>query len=312
MMTANIEAGRRPHWVSYMSLAFVMLFWSGNFIVGRAVHGAIPPFTLALVRWTGAAMLVLPFALPRLSADWQIVRRHWRITLLLGIAGVGGFNAFVYSGLRYTTASNGLLLQAAVPALVLAFNRAIFGQRSSAVQIMGVILSMIGVALIVLRGHLEALLGLTINFGDLLVLCGVICWAAYTSLLRIRPPCHPLSFLLATFLIAIATMLPLAVGEYLDGQRVRWDAATFGAFAYVAVLPSLLAYLMYNAAVRDLGAGPAGQTITLMPLFGALLAALLLDETLHGFHLAGMAVILIGIVLGAWADARQRKALNQT
>ena len=295
-----------------MSLAFVMLFWSGNFIVGRAVHGAIPPFTLALVRWTGAAMLVLPFALPRLSADWQIVRRHWRITLLLGIAGVGGFNAFVYSGLRYTTASNGLLLQAAVPALVLAFNRAIFGQRSSAVQIMGVILSMIGVALIVLRGHLEALLGLTINFGDLLVLCGVICWAAYTSLLRIRPPCHPLSFLLATFLIAIATMLPLAVGEYLDGQRVRWDAATFGAFAYVAVLPSLLAYLMYNAAVRDLGAGPAGQTITLMPLFGALLAALLLDETLHGFHLAGMAVILIGIVLGAWADARQRKALNQT
>ncbi len=312
MMTANIEAGRRPHWVSYMSLAFVMLFWSGNFIVGRAVHGAIPPFTLALVRWTGAALLVLPFALPRLRADWQIVRRHWRITLLLGIAGVGGFNAFVYSGLRYTTASNGLLLQAAVPALVLAFNRAIFGQRSSAVQIMGVILSMIGVALIVLRGHLEALLGLTINFGDLLVLCGVICWAAYTSLLRIRPPCHPLSFLLATFLIAIATMLPLAVGEYLDGQRVRWDAATFGAFAYVAVLPSLLAYLMYNAAVRDLGAGPAGQTITLMPLFGALLAALLLDETLHGFHLAGMAVILIGIVLGAWADARQRKALNQT
>lgn len=69
---------------------------------------------------------------------------------------------------------------------------------------------------------------------------------------------------------------------------------------------------MYNAAVRDLGAGPAGQTITLMPLFGAALAALLLDEKLHGFHLAGMAVILIGIVLGAWADARQRKALYQT
>ena len=312
MMTAHIGVGQRSHWVSYVSLAFVMLFWSGNFIVGRAVHGAIPPFTLALVRWTGAALLVLPFALPRLRADWQIVRRHWRITLLLGVAGVGGFNAFVYSGLRYTTASNGLLLQAAVPALVLAFNRAIFGQRSAAVQIVGVILSMIGVALIVLRGHLEALLGLTINFGDLLVLCGVICWAAYTSLLRIRPPCHPLSFLLATFLIAIATMLPLAVGEYLGGQRVRWDTATFGAFAYVAVFPSLLAYLMYNAAVRDLGAGPAGQTITLMPLFGAALAALLLDEKLYGFHLAGMAVILIGIVLGAWADARQRKALHRT
>ncbi len=293
------EAATRPRWVSYTSLAFVMLFWSGNFIVGRAVQGAIPPFTLALVRWSGAALLVLPFAWRHLRADWPVIRRHWRITLLLGIAGVGGFNAFVYSGLQFTTATNGLLLQAAVPALVLACNRTIFGLRSSWLQIAGVLLSMLGVVLIVLRGHVEALLGLTVNVGDALVLCGVVCWAGYTSLLRIRPACHPLSFLLATFLIAIVTMLPLSVGEHLAGQRIRFDTATLGAFAYVAVLPSLVAYLMYNAAVRDLGAGPAGQTITLMPLFGAFLAALLLDEKLYGFHLIGMAMILCGIVLGA-------------
>lgn len=304
-------ADARPVWLSYASLAVVMLFWSGNFIVGRAMQGAIPPFTLAFVRWFGASVLILPFAWPHLRKDWPLLKKHWRITLLLGVAGVGGFNAFVYSGLRFTTATNGLLLQAAVPALVLACNYMVFAQRSSLLQIIGVLLSMLGVVLIVLRGHLEALLGMTINFGDVLVLCGVICWAAYTSLLRIRPACHPLSFLLATFLIAIVTMLPLAAGEFFSGMRPPITHATLGAFAYVAVLPSLVAYLLYNAAVRDLGAGSAGQTITLMPLFGALLAALLLDEKLQAFHWLGMAVILSGIALGAWASRQGTRAAKQ-
>lgn len=302
----HAEAGHPAAWISYTSLAFVMLFWSGNFIVGRAVQGEIPPFTLAFVRWSGAALLVLPFAWRHVRADWPILRRHWRITLLLGVAGVGGFNAFVYSGLRFTTATNGLLLQAAVPALVLVFNRLFFRQRAPLMQIIGVLASMVGVALIVLRGHLEALLGMTINFGDVLVLCGVMCWAAYTSLLRMRPPCHSLTFLFATFVIAIVTMLPLATGEFLNGQRAHITPATLAAFAYVAVLPSLVAYLLYNAAVRDLGAGPAGQTITLMPLFGALLAALLLHEKLYSFHWIGMMIILAGIVLGAWASSREK------
>lgn len=304
----SLLAEPRPVWLSYTSLAFVMLFWSGNFIVGRAMQGAIPPFTLAFVRWFGATVLVLPFAWDHLRNDWPILKKHWRITLLLGVAGVGGFNAFVYSGLRFTTATNGLLLQAAVPALVLTFNALFFRQRSSLMQIVGVLLSMLGVVLIVLRGHLEALLGMTINFGDLLVFCGVICWAAYTSLLRSRPACHPLSFLLATFVITIVTMLPLAAGEFFAGMRPPLTLPTLGAFAYVAVLPSLVAYLLYNAAVRDLGAGPAGQTITLMPLFGALLAALLLDEKLHAFHWVGMAIILSGIALGAWASRKERRA----
>ncbi|AZI37658.1 hypothetical protein NT2_06_02460 [Caenibius tardaugens NBRC 16725] len=303
-MPAHTQVSNQTRWLSYASLVFVMLFWSGNFVVGRAVQGAIPPFTLALVRWSGAVLLVLPFAWPKLRADWQILRQHWRIILLLGVAGVGGFNGFVYSGLHFTTASNGLLLQAATPALVLLFNLLFFRLRSPVLQIAGVLLSMLGVVLIVLRGHLAAILTLHFNLGDLLILCGVTCWAAYTSLLRIRPPCHPLSFLVATFVIGAVTMAPFALWEHAQGLRVQFSAGTLCAFAYVAVFPSLIAYLLYNAAVRDLGAGPAGQTITLMPLFGAFLASALLDERLQSFHLIGMAIILGGIILGAAASKR--------
>lgn len=295
---------RRTALYSYATLAAVMLFWSGNFIVGRAVQGAIPPFTLALVRWMGAALILAPFAWKHVRADRALLTAQWRVVLLLGLVGVAAFNGFVYAGLHHTTATNGLLLQAAIPALVLLFDRLLFGQRSAVAQVAAVLLSIAGVILIVLHGDPLAILSIGLNLGDLLVLCGVVSWAAYTSLLKLRPASHPLSFLLVAFLIGIAAMAPLAVLEWLHGARVHWSWGTVGAFAYVALLPSLAAYILYNAAVQDLGAGPAGQTITLMPLFGAFLAAGLLGEKLHAYHLTGMTLILGGILLGAWMRAR--------
>ncbi|WP_237437597.1 DMT family transporter [Altericroceibacterium endophyticum] len=249
---------------SYATLWIVILFWSGSFIVGRAMSGVIPPFTLALVRWSGALAILLPFAWRHLRTDWQMLLSHWKAVLLLGLTGVAAFNSIIYSSLQFTTASNGLLLQAAIPALVLLFNRLFVGDRASALQIVGVTLSMLGVAVIVWRGNLAAMVRLTLNFGDFLVLCGVVCWALYTALLRLRPDCHPASFLTGTFAIGAAAMAPLSATE----------------MAGSAGIPSLFAYVLYNAAVKNLGAAPAGPMITLMPLFGAGLAALLLGEAL--------------------------------
>jgi drug/metabolite transporter (DMT)-like permease len=291
---------RRSPLYSYATLGLVMLFWSGNFIVGRAVSGDIPPFTLAFVRWAGAGLVLAPFAWRHLWADRALLRARWRIVLLLGITGVAAFNGFAYIGLRYTTASNGLLLQAAIPALVLMFDWIFFRQRSRALQVVAVLLSMAGVLLIVLRGHPLAILSIGFNRGDLLILCGIVSWAIYTSLLRLRPASHPLSFLLLCFMIGVAAMGPLAAFEWWQGARVALGWKTIGAFAYVALLPSLAAYILFNAAVQDIGAGPAGQTSSLMPLFGAFLAAGLLGEPLYAYHVAGMVLILGGIVLGAW------------
>lgn len=290
---------------SYATLCIVILFWSGNFIVGRAVNGVIPPFTLALVRWSGALIILLLFAWRHLRVDRHTILAHWKAVLLLGLTGVAAFNAFIYSGLHFTTASNGLLLQAAIPALVLVFSRVFFGDRASALQIVGVTLSMLGVAVIVMRGDLAALARMTLNFGDFLVLCGVVCWALYTALLRLRPDCHPASFLTATFIVGAVAMAPLAAMEMAGGADIPLRADVIGAFAYVALFPSLIAYVLYNAAVKDLGPAPAGQMITLMPLFGAGLAALLLGEALYRFHVIGMLLILGGIVLGAFGVRRQ-------
>ncbi|MFC3212901.1 EamA family transporter [Novosphingobium panipatense] len=127
----------------------------------------------------------------------------------------------------------------------------------------------------------------------------MVVWALYTVLLRTRPPISPGSFLLLVFIIGALAMAPLAAGEWARGHVVAWSWPVVGAFLYVGVFPSVLAYFIYNAVTAQLGPATAGQAITLMPLFGALLSALLLGELLEAYHLVGMALILAGILLSA-------------
>ncbi len=285
--------------IAYVSLVLVMLLWAGNSIVGRAIRDDVAPFTLAFVRWLGAFALLAPFAIKHVVKDSALLQRNAGIVLLLGVLGVGAFNALLYTGLHHTTATNGLLMQAAIPPLVLVFNALFFAERAGAAQIGGVTLAALGVVLIVVRADLDVLLHFTFGFGDLLILCAVVTWALYTSLLRLRPDVHPLSFLAVSFFIGLACMAPLAGYEWTRGRFPTFTAPVLASFAYVAVFPSLVAYTFFNAAVARIGAARAGQTMALMPLIGAGLASLILSEPLHAYHLFGMAMIISGIALGA-------------
>lgn len=294
----------RPDLRAYALLGIVMLLWAGNSIVGRAVRFDIPPFFLAFVRWSGALILILPFAIGSLKRDRAALFAGWKIVLAAGLAGVVAFNALLYTGLHHTSATNALLLQAAIPAGVLLVDFLVFRTRASVGQIAGVLCSTCGVAAIVFRGDPQAVMGLAFGGGDVLILCAVVAWSFYTVLLRLKPAVAPESFLAATFAIGVLGMAPLAATEASQIATMQWTPKVLGAFAYVAVLPSLIGYWLYNEAVTRIGAGRAGQTITLMPLFGALLSALLLNETLQGFHVVGMALILLGIGITAFAMRR--------
>jgi drug/metabolite transporter (DMT)-like permease len=262
------------------------------------VRDDIPPFTLALGRWVIA---LLPFAARQLWRERAEAKAGWRWVLALGFLGIVCFNGFLYKGLHYTTAANALLLQAAIPAAVMTLDFAVFGGRLGRMHVFGVLVSTLGVVAIVFRGDPAALMELQFGPGDGLVFCAVAAWSLYTVFLRKRPPISATSLLLLTFTIGALAMAPLAAMEAAQGQVVVWSPQVLGAFAYVGVLPSVVAYFIYNRATGELGAARAGQAITLMPLFGALLSALLLGERLQGYHLVGMALILGGIVLSAFA-----------
>lgn len=302
-----MESGRKQM-LAYALLGLVMMLWAGNAIVGRAVRFDIGPLTLAFLRWALATALVLPFALPALRRDWRTIVANWKIVLALGVLGVGMFNALLYSGLHHTTATNALLLQAATPATVILLDRLVFGTHSGAVQMLGIAGSIGGVMIIVFEGDPAAALRLNFGRGDLLILACVIVWSFYTILLRLRPPIAASSFIAATFVIGLVVMAPVAAWEYAGGARVDWGPGVFAALAYVAVLPSILAYFIFNSATATVGAARAGQALTLMPLFGAFLSAGLLGEKLYAYHFAGMALILAGIGLGALSLRRKLDA----
>ncbi|BDD68660.1 multidrug DMT transporter permease [Sphingobium sp. TA15] len=294
---------------AYAMLGMTMALWAGNAIVGRAMRGEIPPLTLAFSRWMLALLIIAPFAWRRVMAQRALIRRHWGAILFLGLAGVAAFNGFLYSGLRHTTAANGLLLQGLIPTFVVIISRIAFGDRAPLRQVAGIALSTLGVTFIVFKGELAEILRLRLGMGDLLVLCGCGAWAVYTACLRLRPAIDPLAFLFVTFAIGALTMGIGALGEAQAIARMHWSGSVASAIAYVAIFPSIIAYMSFNAAVSHAGAGAAGQTISLLPLFGAVLAALILGEPLFGYHLAGMALILGGVLLswGARAQAGDQR-----
>jgi drug/metabolite transporter (DMT)-like permease len=281
----------------WLLLTLTALFWSGNFIVGRAVHATLDPWLLALGRWWLALLIILPFAIGHLRHDWPEVRLHAPILLLLAWLSVANFNTLIYLGLQTTSATNAVLLQSAIPIAILILAASLLRERISVRQIGGILLSLCGVVVIISHGDISRIGRLAFGRGDLLIVAAVVSWALYSVLLRYRPAAiHPLTFLLLTILLGLAILTPIALWQ------ATWQASYLrlghlAAIAYVALFSSILAYLFWNRAVAEVGASRAGQFIHLMPLFGAGLAILFLDERPQLYHLAGLLLILGGITV---------------
>lgn len=288
---------------AWLLLILSNLFWAGNIVLGRGVAGMIPPVTLAYCRWTGAFLIALTFAWPHLKRDLPALLRHWRIMLLLSAIGIASYNTMCYIGLNDTSALNVLLLQSAMPLVIIVWSFVLFGDRPTTRQAIGVVLSLIGVLEIAARGSIDQLINLSFNRGDVWVLIAILVNGPYYGLLRRRPPVHHLSFLVAAMGIGSCMMLPFMLLEHASGARIVPSAPAFLALAYIAVFPSLIAYLSFNRGVELIGANLAGQSMHLMPLFGSILAVLFLGETFHLYHAVGIALIATGILLASLKSA---------
>jgi len=282
----------------YLLLVLTTLFWSGNFVLGRAVHAVFTPFTLSFWRWVVALAILLPFVWASLREQGSLVRRHGPILLLLSILGVVNFNTFVYIGLQSTTATNAVIMLSVTPVLIVALSFLLLRQTVTGWQGLGIGVSLAGVLVIVGRGELQSLLDRQFNAGDLWIVAAVTSWALYSVCLRWRPAeLRPLNFQAATMLIGMAILTPLYGWDLVQGRTVAVNAAAVGSILYLALFPSILAYIFWNRAVAELGANRAGQFLHLMPAFGAVMAMIFLGERLYAFHAAGIALIALGIWL---------------
>ena len=281
----------------YLLLTLAVLFWSGNFVLGRAVRAEVPPVGLAFWRWAIAALLVIWPARPWIRRDWATIRRHRAIILLLAALGIAIFNTLVYAGLQFTIALNAFLMQTMMPVMIVALSFILFRDRISARQALGIGFALIGAVTIIVQGDPQTLRTLSFNPGDIIIFTAVVAYAGYSVLLRKRPPMHPLSFVAMTFILGTIMLLPLYIWESLCQRAVRGDFVTIASVAYVAVFPSICSFLCFNRGVELIGANRAGIFLYLMPLFGGTMAIVFLGEQLKWFHGAGMVFIVSGIFL---------------
>jgi drug/metabolite transporter (DMT)-like permease len=289
---------------AYTLLVLTAIFWAGNWVIARGIQGRMSPIAMAFWRWLAALVILLPFVARPIAREWRSVLRSWKILVPLGILGVGVFNTLTYTGLKYTAASNGVLLNSIVPILVITINVAFLREPLRAIQAAGVATSLAGVVTIVARGEVDHLVHLTLNPGDLWVLAAMLGWAVYTVLLRWRPQeLSSAAFTGSLIAIGVAFLLPVFAWDYDGGSRTQWGPVAFGAVAYFAIFPSVLAYFFWNAAVARVGGERASTFLHLMPLFGAVLSAVFLGEALYWYHYAGALLIFSGIFVASRAPS---------
>ena len=285
-------------WLPYLLLTLTVLFWSGNFVLGRGIRQIIPPVSLNFWRWAGALIILLPFGVPRIRRQWPLMKKHWRFLALMSIPSITVFNAFIYTALQTATTTNTVLINAMVPIFVGLCAWMTFSVHMGRWQIVGVLISFCGLIFVVTRGQWGLLAHLTFSKGDLWTMGAGLAWAIYSVMLRLRPvEMDPLAFLTALIAFGLVFLFPFYLWELSIRGGFALSRPELLSIAYVCVFPSVLAYIFWNRGVDWVGPNRAAIFFHLMPVFSILMAALFLDEHLHRYHLVGMLLIFGGILL---------------
>lgn len=290
----------------YLLLVMTTLFWGGNFNVGRAVSGEVPPLGLSFWRWMVAWMIIFPMAYRPMWKRRHLLVEHWFLLLLLAVTGVTLFNSLVYLGLQTTSAINASLMQSINPVLIIMLSMLLLGHRPQGRQWLGVLVSLAGAVVILTRGDPDVLQDLEFAPGDLLVLLAVFLWGLYTVLL-IKLPLELRGMPVLGYTVTVGTLLilPFYLYETLNGRPVPLTPTSIASILYVAIFPSVLAYLFWNNATARLGPERTGQFSHLIPVFGILIATLVLGESLQTYHLAGILLVSAGLLLANFRRARR-------
>lgn len=291
-------------------LVLTPILFSTNPVIGRAAVESTGPWTLAFLRWALATAVLVPLAAPALRSHLTTLLAEAPWLIALGALGMLICGGGLYTALQTTTATNATLIYTTSPLAILALERVLRGRPIRHRETAGIVLALAGIAVLVSRGSLATLLGLTLNVGDLLTLGCAVSWAVYTVILR-RPRLATLPAL--ALFVAVA-----AAGTLLLAPLMVWETATSGGFpstgtqwlsiAGLVGLASVAAFLGYQASIRLAGPAVTGMMMYLMPVSGVAMAVLFLGERPGVAVLAGSLLVVGGLVIATAPIDRLRAA----
>ncbi len=287
------------NYLAYLFLVLAALFWSGNFIVGKfATLFQIPPLTLNVLRWISVWFILIPFTYKEIYNNLPYIKKNWLVISFMGVITISTFNSVVYYALNYTQVINAVLMLAAIPAATIVLSSLMKIEKTNIFQILGLLLSIVGIGSIISNGDIQKIISLSFNKGDLWMLVCVITWSLYTTLLKK----HKFEFSQFTLIQLMVTagllfLIPQFFYEKSIGLELNFNKAFFLILFYVVMFPALAAYYCWQKGVQIIGPNRSTMFVQLMPLFSAVMAIIIFSEKFELYHLVGAIFILSGIYL---------------
>ncbi|WP_370152287.1 DMT family transporter [Ferrovibrio sp.] len=299
----------RSQQVAQILLFVTPALFATNMLLARYTADFIPPVALAVWRWLGVFVLLLPFCAGELWRQRRAIGHDGLKFLVLGGLGMGICGAVVYAAGKTTTATNIGLIYAVSPVVIILLSRAMFGERMSGRQALGTVLALAGMLLIVAKGQPSALLALRFVPGDLMILGAACAWALYSVLLKRWPSGLGINARLAAIALAgVIVLLPFLAWEAAIVGTATPDGRTLLIIATLILVPGIGAYATHGYITRHLGPSKAGLILYLSPVYNSLLAWLLLGERLALYHWIGAALVLPGLYI---ATSRPKRAAGK-
>ena len=285
--------------IAYLFLFLSVLFWAGNFIVGKyASYYQIPPFSLNFYRWFFAWLILLPFTYKEIISKKNYILENYKFYILLGITSVTIFNSIVYYSLNFTQVISGVLMISTIPVMIMFISSILKIERTNIFQILGVICSFIGVILIITKANFDLLVNLDFNKGDLTMVVAMLSWATYSALLKKRKhELSQLSLLEVIITFGLIFLIPIYITEYSLGFEITLNKPFILVLIYVVLFPGLAAFICWIKGISLIGPNRSGVFLHLMPILSALMAMIIFKEKFMLYHLLGAFFILSGIIL---------------
>ena len=284
---------------AYIMLVLATLFWAGNFVVGKSAFiENVPPFSLTFFRWLLVWLILIPFTYKEFFKLRRVILDNFLLLLLLGLTSVGLFNSFIYNALNFTQVINASLFNAVIPVAIILFGLLFKLEKTNKYQILGLIISILGILSIITKLDLDILLTLSFNKGDILMIGAVITWGIYSAFLKKRKfevSLLTLVHILCTF--GLITLIPQFLFEFSQGKTIIINDHLIYSLIYLAIFPSIGSYYCWAGAVSIIGANRAGIFLSLIPLFSTILAMIFFDEKFLFFHFIGSVLIILGLLL---------------
>ena len=286
---------------AYIFLFLSVLFWSGNFIVGKfASYYHIPPFSLNFYRWFFAWIILAPFTLPEIIEKKNYIKDNYKLFIVLGITSVTIFNSIVYYSLQFTQVISGVLMISTIPVMIILFSSILKIEKTNFFQVMGVVFSMLGVIVIITQLNIEKIKELSFNKGDLSIIVAMLSWALYSALLKKKKlELSQLSLLQLIITSGLIFLLPIYIIEMNQGRIVTLELPFILTLIYVVLFPGLASFICWIKGIGLIGANRSGIFLHLMPIFSTIMAILIFSEKFMIFHLVGAIFIIVGIILSS-------------